>query len=286
MSMTARFAPNLFAPYEVLSVRSRLAQLGEGLLLLLVASFGSGQISAASLALDVRDNAAAPVAASRMSAPADTAAAAPALEAIAPTATAIATPVESIEPTATPVPGTAATAAATVSRTGATRSPPLPGAPITSGAVARVVIPRLGVNHYVTQLRVVNEQMQSPDADGVNAIGWYPEFGMPGDGGNAVFSAHETWNFYHGPFYSMHLAQPGDEVSVQMAGGQTYSYVVMRNTRYPSDAIPMGAVIWPAKPASEEWVTFITCGGRFVREQANGLGEYLDRDVVVARRVS
>ena len=49
-------------------------------------------------------------------------------------------------------------------------------------------------------------------------------------------------------------------------------------------SIPMADILWPAERGSEEWITLITCGGRIVYD-ATGYGEYLDRDVVVARRV-
>ncbi len=164
--------------------------------------------------------------------------------------------------------------------------PPTPP-PLPPDYVARISSPSLKLDNYVTRLGVINNQMQSPDADGVHAIGWYPEYATPGRGGNAVFSAHETWEFQHGPFYSMHLAKPGDELTIQMTSGATYRYVVTSNKRYAEATIPMGDIIWPGnEPAGEEWATFITCGGRFVATEANGLGEYLDRDVVVAKRVS
>lgn len=182
-------------------------------------------------------------------------------------------------PILTPTPRPIATRAAVVVT-------PMP-APLPPDYVARISSPSLRLENYVTRLGVINNQMQSPDADGVHAIGWYPEYATPGRGGNAVFSAHETWEFQHGPFYSMHLAKPGDELTIEMTSGARYRYVVTSNRRYPEASIPMGEIIWPGnESAGEEWATFITCGGRFVRTEANGLGEYLDRDVVVAKRLS
>ncbi len=100
-----------------------------------------------------------------------------------------------------------------------------------------------------------------------------------------MFSAHETWNRSRGPFYSLHLAVPGDEIVVTMDNGTEYRYEVMTNVRYDAYSIPMGEVIWPSKrPAGEEWITLITCGGRIVYNNT-GYGDYLDRDVVQARRI-
>ena len=150
--------------------------------------------------------------------------------------------------------------------------------------LSRVVAPKLGVDHYLEVVRVVNNEMQAPD-EGVYAIGWFPEYGVPGAGGNIVITAHETWNHMQGPFYGMNKAALGDEIEMRMTDGRTLVYKVISNKRYPVDGIPMGDIIWPKiRPQNEEWLTLLTCGGRIVYS-ANGFGDYLDRDVVVARRV-
>ena len=103
--------------------------------------------------------------------------------------------------------------------------------------------------------------------------------------GNAVITAHETWNHMQGPFYGLHKAALADEIEVKMADGKSVLYKVISNKRYQVAGIPMGDIIWPSiRPRNEEWLTLITCGGRIVYG-GNGFGEYLDRDVVVARRV-
>jgi sortase (surface protein transpeptidase) len=166
------------------------------------------------------------------------------------------------------------------------RSPPpraVPPPRVTTG-IARVAVPRLGIDHYVERIAIVGGVMESP-ADGVYAIGWYAEFGTPGSGGNIVLSAHETWDHQYAPFYAMHLALPGDRVEVELASGTRYTYEVVSSNRYALEQLAMNAVISPpAIPTNEEWVTFITCGGRIVYD-ASGFGDYLDRDIVVAKRV-
>jgi sortase (surface protein transpeptidase) len=80
--------------------------------------------------------------------------------------------------------------------------------------------------------------------------------------------------------------QPGDQIIVQMDNGTQYTYRVFRKQRYDVSNMPMAELIWPSnKPADKEWITLITCGGNFVPTQSNGLGEYTQRDVVVAERV-
>jgi sortase (surface protein transpeptidase) len=162
-------------------------------------------------------------------------------------------------------------------------APPPPAPPPAPDTVTRLVIPRLGVDHYIEQRGVSGGVLEAP-YDGVYAVAWYHAYNTPGLGGNTLFSAHETWNRSRGPFYSMNQAQPGDEVIVRMGSGAEYRYVVFSKERHPAE-VNMRPIIWPDVPGNEEWVTFMTCGGRFVATYGNGLGEYLDRDVVIAKRI-
>lgn len=154
-----------------------------------------------------------------------------------------------------------------------------------AAGIVRIVSPAIGLDHYIETVGVVNNQMQSPDADGSYAVGWYPDFGAPGVPGNAVFTAHETWNKMQGPFYNVHKAAKGDDIYLDMANGERRRYQVISLTRYPTESIPMSEVLWPTRrPADEEWITLYTCGGEIVYD-ASGYGDYLGRDVVVATLV-
>ncbi len=215
--------------------------------------------------------------------------------------TAAAAAAPAVRATAVAVPATepAAEPAAEAERSGARRpeanaasvgfAPPPPKITASlpnSGRILRIVSPTLGLDHYIDVLRIVNNQMEAPDNDGSYAVGWYPDFSPPGVGGNAVFSAHETWAHMQGPFYFMHAAQAGDEIYLDMATGERFTYQVISTARYTVETIPMGEVLWPSnRPQAEQWITLITCGGR-IEYHADGFGDYLDRDVVVLRRVS
>ena len=158
------------------------------------------------------------------------------------------------------------------------------------GAVGRMVADSLGINHEIEEIGLLpNNQLDTPK-DGVNKVGWYYIYKKPGWGENAVFAAHVNYNFKKGPFANLDDAKPGDRITVQMVDGPSYVYEVFYFKRYDVKSIPMGDLIdgvleGVPRPAEEEWITLITCGGRFVATQPNGLGEYLDRDVVVARLV-
>lgn len=192
-------------------------------------------------------------------------------------------------PSATPTDIPGATASATATNAPAATPTPVPF----NGKVSRLEIARLGISNAIEEIGFVpnTNELDTP-RDAINKVGWYHIYDKPGfhgDGvlGNAVFSAHVNYNFQNGPFAKLQDVKADDVITVQMDGGPMYTYKVFRKQRYDVDTIPMGDLIWPKdKPADKEWITLITCGGRFVATQANGLGEYKDRDVVVAERIS
>jgi sortase (surface protein transpeptidase) len=168
----------------------------------------------------------------------------------------------------------------------------VPGAPTATppprpfdGAVARMIAPSIGLNHAVESIGVTNGQLDVP-VDGVNKVGWYEPYAKPGFGKNAVFAAHVNFNKKNGPFAHLQEIENGAEISIVMAGGPTYVYKVVFYNRYEEASFPTGELIdAPTKPDSEEWITLITCGGTFVPDPGSEFGHYLQRDVVIARRV-
>lgn len=172
-------------------------------------------------------------------------------------------------------------------------TPTVPGEPTPTptplpfdGPVSRLLIPRFGVDSAVELIGLLpNNQLDVPK-DPRNT-GWYDIYDRPGFRGNAVFSAHvDYFPDIRGPFFNLSRIEPGDEIVVRMEDGTEYRYRVIKRKRYDASTIPMGDLIWPAdKPADHEWITLITCGGRF-SGAPNQPGEYLDRDVVVAERIT
>lgn len=154
-----------------------------------------------------------------------------------------------------------------------------------AGQVARMRIPSIAVDHPVEEIGITNNQLDTPtDANG--SIGWYYIYDRPGHGGNAVFSAHKNYNFQDGPFARLDKVNPGDSIIVEMKDGPEYTYEVIFYHRYDVESIPMGELIdAPQKPPESEWITLITCGGRFHATEESGLGYYLERDVVIAARI-
>lgn len=162
---------------------------------------------------------------------------------------------------------------------------PTPTPPPFDGTLARMIAPAVGIDHAIEEIGITNNQLDTPK-DGVNKVGWYNIYSKPGFGKNAVFAAHVNYNFKNGPFANLAKVKPGDKITIQMQDGPSYVYEVIFFQRYDVATIPMGELIDAhQKPANEEWITLVTCGGRFQQTQDNGLGEYLDRDVVIAKRV-
>jgi hypothetical protein len=154
------------------------------------------------------------------------------------------------------------------------------------GKVGRMVAPAVGIDNAIEEIGITNNQLDTPK-DGVGKVGWYYIYDKPGFGKNSVFAAHVNYNFKQGPFANLAKIKAGDQVTIQMEGGPAYTYEVIFYQRYDVNTIPMGELIdAPSRPPGEEWITLITCGGRFQQTQDNGLGEYLDRDVVIAKRVA
>lgn len=154
-----------------------------------------------------------------------------------------------------------------------------------AGPIARMKIPAIGVDNPIEEIGLVDNTLDVP-RDANRRIGWYYIYPRPGEGQNAVFAAHKNFDFKDGPFAHLDDVRAGDKVIVEMEGGPTYEYKVIFYQRYNVDSMPTGELIAaPQKPANAEWVTLITCGGRFQATQPNGLGHYLERDVVIAQRV-
>jgi hypothetical protein len=183
-----------------------------------------------------------------------------------------------------------ATNTATATRT-PTQTPTATPTPF-DGKVARMAVPELGIDHPIEEIGIKpNENELDTPKNATGAIGWYYIYDKPGFGKNSLYSAHVNYNGANGPFAKLANAVPEQtQITIQMAEGPTYTYVVFSKVRYTIYDIPMGDLIsQPAKPANEEWITLITCScepGRVLDPDGDGFGECLDRDVVTAKRIA
>ncbi len=176
-----------------------------------------------------------------------------------------------------------------------TSAPPtatIPGAPTATptpppfdGQIARMIAPSIDLDHAVEAIGIVNGQLDVPK-DGVNNVGWYEPYPKPGHGKNSVYAAHVNFDRKNGPFARLNEVEERDRISIVMESGPTYVYEVVVLRQYDVDTIPTGELISaPERPAGEEWITLITCGGEFVPDPGSDFGHYKHRDVVIAKRI-
>ena len=159
----------------------------------------------------------------------------------------------------------------------------------------RFRIPTLGVDAPLGG-RVVGNDGYMKGPAGPSDVVWYdfsryPELGgLPGTGGNAVFSGHVDYaaripyanvNFRgEGVFFSLGLLSQGDQVEVEWFG-RTYKYQVTSRRTMPANGTNWNEVL--SKNANDgDSITLITCAGQF-DERAM---EYSDRMVVRAVRLT
>ena len=219
------------------------------------------------------------------------------------TATPDATPDATPSPTATPTP----TPTATPEGEDGDEEPSQPQAPTVNSlrdlhatygeapdaTLGRIRIPVLGVDAPVGQ-RYVGAKMPNPTGPG--DVVWYDlsEWdglgGVPGGGGNAVFSGHVDYNFpiswaeahYRGEgvFYDLRLISPGDIIEVEIGGAVHRYQVVWQRSLRAADASSDWAQVLSADVEVDS-ITLITCGGDFNATTAS----YSDRLVVRAERL-
>ncbi len=164
---------------------------------------------------------------------------------------------------------------------GATTAPPPPAAaappppPVTAPAAEPVgiTIPAIGVDADVTAVGLDDDtSMQTPD---FGLAGWYAEGPRPGDPGPAVIVAHVDSRSGPDVFYRLRELQPGDQIMVEQADGNTATFVVERSEQVDKDQLPTDH-IW--NHTTDRVLRLITCGGRFDRS----IGHYTDNVIVYA----
>ena len=152
------------------------------------------------------------------------------------------------------------------------------GPPASTAPLARLVIPKIGVDAPVVTLGVDDHGvMQSPS--GPFEVGWYDFSARPGTGSNAVFSGHVDYaSVGEAVFWDLRKLGPGDLIEVRLADGTVYQYLVVSSVAYPSDEAPIAEIVGPT---GKDTVTIITCTGTFHRD----VHQYDHRLVVRAERL-
>lgn len=164
-----------------------------------------------------------------------------------------------------------------------------PSAEVSSGPASTVVLPRarptrlevpgIGVDQRVFDVgQQANGELEVPEGDQVDDVGWYRQSPTPGQLGPAVLLGHVDGESGPSVFYRLGELTDGDEVTVRREDGRDATFEVYDVQRYPKDEFPTEAVYGNTE---EPELRLITCSGDFDSET----GHYLDNTVVSARLV-
>lgn len=150
-------------------------------------------------------------------------------------------------------------------------------APTPVGTPVRVIIPQIGVNSDLEDLKTDSTgKLQPPALPG--RAGWYGAGVVPGQVGPAIIAGHVDYAAGPGVFERLDELTPGSRVQVQMSTGATLTFRVDGATQSAKRAFPTAAVYGPTP---DPQLRLITCAGTFDAKTAR----YPDNLVVFATLV-
>jgi sortase A len=133
-----------------------------------------------------------------------------------------------------------------------TAAPVVPAAqpiPEAEEAVARLEIPRIGVNRIVVEGATAEALTKGP--------GHFPETPLPGQLGNAAIAGHRTTHLH--PFFDIDELQPGDEIIVTTLNGRYVYHVTGTEIVAPDDY----ALVIPTTDVTKANLTLVSCTPRY-----------------------
>lgn len=132
-------------------------------------------------------------------------------------------------------------------------------------------IPGIGLDATIQQLHIVDGVMESPDDPW--KVGWYSQISFPGQGANVVMAGHKDFqNVGPAVFWDLSMIEPGNEIILTSANGQTLTYVVDQTNELLASTPPSEYTA----QVGNETLTLITCAGSYVD------GAYVERLIVRA----
>lgn len=150
---------------------------------------------------------------------------------------------------------------------------------------SRIVIPKIGVDAPFS-FKVIGSDGRMPPPDGPEDVAYY-DFcawpglgGVPGLGGNAIFSGHVDYHDYGtAVLWDMRDLAPGDIIEIHMNDGSVFQYAVQWNKAVAPEAVNWNTV---TVTTAQESLTIITCTGTF----DSSVRQYDKRLVLWATRIS
>jgi sortase A len=138
--------------------------------------------------------------------------------------------------------------------------PPLP-AYVPGDAIARIEMPKIGVDKIVVEGVQLDDLRKGP--------GRYRSTSFPGQPGNAAIAGHRTT--YGAPFADVDQLEPGDEIIVTTIQGR-FTYRVMPQTNPTTGAIEghrivLPTEVWVLEDAGDNRLTLTACHPKFSAAQ-------------------
>ena len=127
--------------------------------------------------------------------------------------------------------------------------PPAKPIPAAEEAVARLEIPRMGLNRIVVEGATADALTKGP--------GHFPETPLPGQLGNAAIAGHRTTHLH--PFFDIDKLQPGDEIIVTTLNGRYVYHVTGTDVVAPEDY----AAVIPTTDVTKATLTLVSCTPRY-----------------------
>jgi len=160
-------------------------------------------------------------------------------------------PTTTVAPSTTEPPSTDVTAPSDTAAPTTTIAPVAAVVPIPSPeeAVARLEIPRMGLNRIVVEGATASALTKGP--------GHFPETPLPGQLGNAAIAGHRTTHLH--PFLDIDKLQPGDQIVVTTFNGRYVYAVTGTEIVAPTDY----ADVIPTTDATKATLTLVSCTPRY-----------------------
>ncbi len=126
-----------------------------------------------------------------------------------------------------------------------------------------LTIPAIGVDAPVEQVGLAADgSLETPAQNPWKGVGWYQAGPKPGEKGSAVIDGHlDDYSAVPAVFWNLKKLQPGDDVVVIDAQGQTIHFKVDHVASYPPDQAPLQQIFGKADGT---YLNLITCGGYWI----------------------
>ncbi|HEY7122761.1 MAG TPA: class F sortase [Ktedonobacterales bacterium] len=134
------------------------------------------------------------------------------------------------------------------------------------GAPQRLIIPSIGVDASVEQVQVTeNHDLQVPQIQPFDNVGWYAHGPKPGERGNATIDGHlDRKDGSPAVFWDLKKLQPGAQIIVVDTFGHRYSFHVEQVGRFSPYEAPPADIFGPSQGVH---LNLLTCAGTWIPAQ-------------------